>query len=345
MLVHHTIKSRQITTFSVPDIDPMSEFLVVEICVKPQPLIIYLCYLNEFGIEPALNHYRRIKEIIEKYRTHRILVLGDFNLHDIFWISDDDDERVFLPQLPHGSQGTNGINRSSYNITSMEFLNKMSSLPLMQICNLRNKYSNVLDLAFVNEPNDFSISQDKSEIIDIQQQDPSHIPFQIDVDYLEKYSNNVEIVPIYQYAKCNYERLCAQIEAINFQHEFSIRNVDSAYDFFIRTLRGLIEQNVPTIQVKKYSNKPKWWTFRLQKLRNRCAKLNKRKAASEFEQTLKEFNELRDQLYNEHIARVQENIREDPAEFWKFARINGGVDQYPNEMRYGIRQWEERRVK
>lgn len=335
MLVHHTIKSRQITTFSVADIDIASEFLAVEICIKPQPLIIYLCYLNEFGIEPALNHYLRIKEIVEKYRTHRILVLGDFNLHDISWISDDDDERVFLPQSPYGSNITNGLNRSTYHITSMEFLNKMMSLPLMQISNLRNKYSNVLDLAFVNEPNDFSISEDKSAIIELQQQDPSHIPFQIDVDCSEKSTSNVEIVTIYQYAKGNYDRLCAQLEAINFQHEFSIRNVDSAYDFFIRTLRNLIDQNVPTIHVKQYSNKPKWWTNRLQKLMNRCAKLNKRKAVAEFEETLKEFNELRDKLYNKHIARIQENIKTDPAEFWKFARINGGVDTYPNEMHYG----------
>lgn len=334
ILVHHTLNSKPITSFSVADNDQMSEFLAVEVCIKPQPLVIYLCYLNVFDIETARNHYHRIREIVENYRMHRILVLGDFNLHDISWILDDEDQRIFLPQLTN-LHDTNGQNRSTYHADAMEFLNKMMSLPLMQISNLRNKYSNVLDLAFVNEPNDFTISEDKNSLIDLQQQDLSHVPFQIDIDYSKKSTSNVEIVTIYQYAKGNYERLCAQLEAINFHHEFLNRDIDSAYDFFIRTLKNFIDMNIPTIQVKKYSNKPKWWTTKLQKLMNRCAKLNKRKETAEFEETLKEFKELRDKLYNEHIARIQSNIKSDPAEFWKFARINGGVDKYPNEMSYG----------
>ena len=35
-------------------------------------------------------------------------------------------------------------------------------------------------------------------------------------------------------------------------------------------------------------------------------------------------------MYN---IKIQEDIKNDPSEFWKFVKINGGIDSYPNEMR------------
>ncbi|XP_037033033.1 uncharacterized protein LOC119072019 [Bradysia coprophila] len=57
----------------------------------------------------------------------------------------------------------------------------------------------------------------------------------------------------------------------------------------------------------------------------------------EYERALKDFNELNDKLHHDHLIRIQENIKSDPAAFWKFARINGGIDAYPNQMSYGDR--------
>ena len=85
ILVHHTLKSKQIVLSDTVDIDPISEFLAVEIIVRPQPLIIYLCYMSMFNYESASKHYVRIETIVEKYRDHKIMILGDFNLHDIDW--------------------------------------------------------------------------------------------------------------------------------------------------------------------------------------------------------------------------------------------------------------------
>lgn len=335
ILVHSSIMSKQISSISNTTTDETSEFLAVEIGIKPQPLVIYLCYMSEFNIDTAWHHYQRIRDIVETYRSHRILVVGDFNLHDIIWTPEDSDERIFLPHSPNDLIDT-GTRRSVYHIDALNFLEKMLSLPLMQISNVCNRYSNVLDLVFVNEPSDFNLCIESNCIIDGQQQDPSHIPYEINVDYSEQLSNNVEVITVYQYTKGNYERMCAQLEGINFQHEFMSRDIDSAYEFFVQTMKALIDQNVPKVKVKKYSNKPKWWTSDLQRLRNRCAKLSKRKLGveptPEFVKSLAEFNDLKDRLYNEHVLRIQENIKNDPAEFWKFARINRGVERYPNEM-------------
>lgn len=123
------------TTFDTTrDLDAACEFLAIELMIKPTPLIIYTCYLNEFVKDVAMIHYQRIKSVIntlsivERYRSHRIVVLGDFNLYDIVWTSDDDDESVFLPHTIVDSNGNQS--RSIYNDDALEILKKMLGLPL-----------------------------------------------------------------------------------------------------------------------------------------------------------------------------------------------------------------------
>lgn len=228
ILVHHSLISRPITFCDTTVDDENSEFLAVEICIKPQPLIIYLCYMSTFKLDTALRHQQRIESIVEKYRTHKIMVLGDFNLYDIIWTSDDEDETVFLPHLPHAAFDTNRQNRSTYHTDALHFLDKMLSLTLSQISDIGNSSSNVLDLVFVNAPGEIRMCEDKNSIVEKLQQDRSHTPYEINVDYSKKSSCNVELQTIFCYARGNYNRLCAQLESINFQHEFEMRDADSA---------------------------------------------------------------------------------------------------------------------
>ena len=129
-----------------------------------------------------------------------------------------------------------------------------------------------------------------------------------------------------------------RLESINFQHEFNNRKVHSAYEFFHRTLTTLIENNVPKKTVTNYPNKPKWWTRELQRRKNRRDKLFKRKPkgtlTDEYVTACREFNEFNDSLHKEYINSVQNNIKLNPAEFWKFAKIGNKQSTYPNQMRY-----------
>ena len=97
ILVHHTLESKQIAFSSDINFDADCEFVAIEVIMKPQSLIIYVCYLRTFDMEIAMMHYHRIKFIVDKYRNHSILILGDFNLFDIVWTPDDDNDSVFLP--------------------------------------------------------------------------------------------------------------------------------------------------------------------------------------------------------------------------------------------------------
>ncbi|XP_037029333.1 uncharacterized protein LOC119069378, partial [Bradysia coprophila] len=319
ILVHHSLNSRTVTINSTIGPDEASEFLVIELCIKPQPLILYVCYMSMFDPCIAAKHYHHVKVIVEKYRNHKIIVLGDFNLHDINWSLDDDDENAYIPYAPT-DRNING-NRSCYQTDALDFLDKMLSLPLSQLSNFRNNALNVLDLVFVNDSNAVNVTRDRYTIIEQEQQDARHIPYEIMMDY------DTEFV---QRGVCDCFPVCK-------------RDVDAAYEFFVQTMKSLIEQNVPKKTIRKYSNKPKWWSAELQRLKNRRNKLFKRKSETdvgsldEYEAAYNEFNKESDRRSNEHNIRVQENIKSNPAEFWKFAKLKGGTEKYPDVMNYGDR--------
>lgn len=337
ILVHNTLKSKSIAFPSTIVIEETCEFLAVEIFIKPHPLIIYVCYMNVFDMEVAMKHYRRIEFVVDSFRNHTVAVIGDFNLHDIVWTRDGDAENVFLPHTLTDLSN----NRSIYQLNALDFLEKILSLPMSQLSNFRNDASNVLDLVLVNEPGELTLCKDQHTIIEQSQQDSRHIPYEINVDYSANSSVNVEYVTVYQYARGNYERLVSQLEAINFQHEFKIRDVDSAYEFFLQTMKNVIDQNIPKVTIKKYTNKPKWWTPELQRLKNRRDKLFKRKSGMEsimeYEAAEKSFSELNGRLFDEHNRRTQENIKSNPKEFWKYVKMDGGYDKYPSEMHWDCR--------
>src|ERR1700744_5937041 len=132
--------------------------------------------------------------------------------------------------------------------------------------------------------------------------------------------------------------MCQQLNEINFAQIFDRMDVQTAFDYFYDKLNSLILGNVPIVRVKKNNNKPKWWTKELQTKKNKRDKMYKRKPKNEmteeYTEALNEFNELQDKLYNEYIKDVQENIIQNPAEFWKFAKVKQKRSKYPLEMKY-----------
>lgn len=102
-MVHHTLYSRSIEFSPTFDSDYVSEFVAIEVRIKPCPLIVYVCYLSAFDLEIALKHYNRVKFIVENYREHKMIVIGDFNLHDIIWTPDDEFYNEYLPHATSDS--------------------------------------------------------------------------------------------------------------------------------------------------------------------------------------------------------------------------------------------------
>lgn len=331
VLVHQSLKSQQMF---IRD-DPQCEYLAIEIKIKPTPLILYVCYLSKFDAVIASMHHENIKQITSSHPKHRLIVLGDFNVYDVHWALDESEES-FVPYT-NVMDGAN-IQRSIYFAAAMKFLQDMASVPLYQMSNITNSAGNVLDLVFVSDAKDIKVCVDQFTVIEQSQQDDYHKPYEITMDYCAKSSVSIESSTVYSYARGNYEKMCIQLDKINFAHEINTRDVDSAYTFFCHTMNTLIQNNVPKVRIKNYDNKPKWWTSELQRKKNRRDKLFKRKpkgiVTDEFKKAVDEFNVLQKKLHSEYIEKVQANIKSNPAEFWNFAKMNSKSSTYPRSMHY-----------
>lgn len=320
ILVHAEIGNRQLKLIG----DETCEFVVVELQSKPVPLIIYAVYMRKFDLEVANKHVEMIKQMVLEYPRHRIMVVGDFNIDSVRWVADEFNSYY----LPVG--GSSSVN---------EFLKKMHEMSFYQLSNVKNKYGNVLDLVYISELGDVDMQVDKSKLIEEVQQDPAHVPYEIVFEYCKAATTNIVMKEIICYKLGNYERLNQQIDGINFQHEINNRDIESAFEFVSSKITELVTNNVPKRMIRVNVNKPVWWNKDLQKLKNRRDKLFKRSKKgleiSEYERVLNEFDDLTSKSYQRYIDEVQANMKMNPTEFWKFAKLRNKQSSYPVDMYWG----------
>lgn len=325
VIIHSDLSSRQVQLNQ----DAECECLAIEVKLKPIPLLLYVMYMREFDGNIASKHFKLINEMTTKFQQHRIMVLGDFNLHSIKWKADETNSHF----LPTGL----ATHESRYFRDAADFLNSMLNLSLYQLSNIENAASNVLDLLFVDDYNAVKVSEDRSKIIEQSQQDVFHRPYEIFVEYSA--SSNTprhEKISVFCYKRGNYQRMCRQLDNINFAHEFNTLDVESAFDYFYDVMKRVISNNIPKIHLTKNTNKPKWWTRELQRKKNRRDKLYKRKLKgaddTEYVAALNEFNDLNEKLHKEYVDEVQQNIASNPSAFWSYAKLKNKSCKYPNEM-------------
>lgn len=325
ILVHEEFKSTQIEL----NCDPDCESVCVKIELQPTPLVIYLAYVND----------SKNRDILME-KESRIVVLGDFNLHDIIW-NFDDTETYFLPQNIASHTET------EYFQSALEFLHKMQELPMFQLSNAKNIASNVLDLLFVNETDDIQLCIAPVAITLNTEIDRFHLPLEISFEYHvgRTYQRSSETIEVFSYKRGNYEHMSQQIDEINFAQVFDRMEVEPAFDYFYDLINRLIIENIPTIHIKKNNNRPKWWTREWQQKKNKRDKMFSRKpkneTTDEYIKALKEFNELNERLNKEYIDRVQENIIGNPSEFWSYAKAKKKSTSYPLEMHYNERKCDQ----
>ncbi|XP_037033040.1 uncharacterized protein LOC119072026 [Bradysia coprophila] len=337
MLVHEDYKCFQIEYVNDPD----CESVCVKIELQPCPLVIYLAYVND----PAkpnllLKHYDLIRQVIVKETDSRVVVIGDFNLHDIEWNFDDTD--TFL--LP---QNIASHTESVYFQAASEFLQKVHDLPMFQLSNLKNISMNVLDLVFVNGTGDMHVSKAPVSVTLNTEIDHFHVPIELAFEYItvEEVRSTDDFIEVFSYKSANYERILQQLESINFAAIFDRMDVEEAFDYFFELLNRMIIENVPKVRIKRNSHRPKWWTREWQQKKNKRDKTFKRKPknamTSEYAEALIEFNELNERLNKDYINQVQQNIIEDPSEFWSYAKFKKKSSSYPREMLFNARKSDQ----
>lgn len=328
VIVDKQLKSKEITEFR----DVQCDSVCVLIPLKPKPLILYLAYLSQQ--EPKINyqrHYHAIRQYVNRFTNHEVMVVGDWNLHSVTW-QQDESHTHFLPTNLAAHPN------SEHFRTAAEFLEKLMDVPLFQMTGIKNIASNVLDLVHVNETAGVNVCEAPIAVTDINKTDKCHPPLHISVYGEIAPMLTREEIEIWCFRRGNYSRMKQRLEAINFAHEFNNRTVADAFDFFYAIMNQLIIDNVPRKCIRTYPSKPSWWTRELQRKKNRKDKLSKRNPrgafTNEYVQALKEYHELHDKLCKEDILRRERDIRANPTEFWKYAKANKGSTRYPSLMHY-----------
>lgn len=176
---------------------------------------------------------------------------------------------------------------------------------MFQLSNIKNVASNVLDLVFTNETEDIKLCGAPVSISKVDETDRFHPPIEITFEYEvgEQTVSSEDTVEVNLYGKGNYERMCQQLNDENFAKIFDRMEVDEAFEYFYDKLNTLVIENIPRIRIKKYKNKPVWWTSELQKLKNKRDKIYKRKpkneSSLEYTESVVSFNELEAKLFDE----------------------------------------------
>lgn len=127
--------------------------------------------------------------------------MGDFNLPNVHWFNDDDDNEMLIP--------TNFPNTLPSNV-----LLNIQSEGLFQINDLINKTGNILDLFFINEPNVAALRPENcpiSQPID-EAQPPFKVQMELECNFLTHSSNNNLI---FSFKNANFDRICDYLHIWN----------------------------------------------------------------------------------------------------------------------------------
>ncbi|XP_055604337.1 uncharacterized protein LOC129752587 [Uranotaenia lowii] len=215
-----------------------------------------------------------------------VIVVGDYNLPQLQWIFDHD-LNSYLP--------TNASTEAEISLTEILF-----SAGLHQICSIPNNNMRLLDLAFCNDPGNVIMFESPVSIIPT---DRHHKPYVLCVE-VHSNSSPTDCTGrfdfVLDYSKCNFDLIAAAFDSTNWEFIGANDNVNVAVDAFYRKLHSVLRLRNQLRKARKCYTK------------NRTEDQRRRLRSLE-----RDFKELNDNLYRQHISRFQQNLKRDPSSFWK----------------------------
>lgn len=325
ILIDSKHKSKRLKQFESVDIEGMC----VELIIGRKSFIIYLAYVPELdnGRDTAFKKHTSCIELILNSTTADLIVMGDFNIRGVKWQLDDDNNQLIPSNIPLNNKFGHG-----------EFLSSMQYMSLLQKVQISNDAGNFLDLVFTRNDSLLSIYHAPTTLTNIKQTDSPHPPIEISLNVTPDSIAHDEYIETLAYSKGNYGKMVIELSTINYAAVFHRMSVEAAFEYFYDILKKAIANNIPIVRIKCKTNKPKWWNAELQKLKNKRNKewkrLNGSNQSQQYDKALKDFNELNDKRYGEYVNDIQNQIKSNPASFWKFARERTNNSAYPSTMSY-----------
>lgn len=187
----------------------------------------------------------------------RVLVVGDYNLPQLCWMQDDDNNSL----LP--------VNASSEQ--ELALVETVVGSGLCQINDMTNVNGRLLDLAFVNDSKAVEMLEPPMPLMRI---DHHHNPFMLKFDFTFQCENlNIADPLDFDFSQCDFSLLNERISAIRWDECLYGNTINDAVSKFYQRVFSTIRDIVPMAQRRRVPGKRQpWWNNELRHLRNRLRK-------------------------------------------------------------------------
>lgn len=314
----------------IPNTSHKIEFIAVRIKLKHKHIYLTCSYIQPKSDAIIYNqHYENIKSVVSSAQPDdSIFIFGDFNLPTVSW--------KFLPDSFYYTP----INSNDWMDV---FFNNLYDLCLFQFNGVYNEYGKLLDLVFVNEPADCSLTR---AVPISSPEDLYHPTIEITCNTpFVKRKTLVNNDKVYCFKRTNYNDLKHLLNNTNWLDKLSISNgtvscIDTMIDTFYKTIFEYFDECVPKTTVFKQSGPP--WSSRqlsrLKNIKNKWYKKYKESGSScaygKYSVSRAEYNLLNMKLYNNYLSDMKVKFKRDPKSFYKFVNSKRKSIGYPNIMKY-----------
>lgn len=283
---------------------------------------IYLCSEN-LGHSFSRQLYNFTNQLTNLFSTHSddlFLVLGDFNMSDITWLSSAND---FL--IPSGLSGDHVYN----------FIDTLSLCNLNQYNNILNNFGRLLDLVLSNK--NVSVKECLDPLVP---EDPHHKALLIDIALSTTTPLPINPHTLYSYSRADYTNIKKSVREINWHDKLSSHDLNTAVDLFYSTLYSIRDKYVPTRRAGNESYPP-WFNSALVKILKEKHKYYKKfKTYSNISDELS-FKTLRDrakkvenECYANYIRSIESAIVQNPKAFWSYVKSKREGSSVPSSVSY-----------
>lgn len=306
------------------------EFIAVKINLNRRRIFLTCSYIPpNSDQEIYLEHSKAIKSICQLLNPDDLIfVFGDFNLPFVTW-NFLSDSHCYFP-----------INTNNF---IDEFLNNLSDACLFQVNGIKNDYNRLLDLVFVNEPADCTITRHRPIS---SPEDHYHPTIELTCNFQFKINEKVNKTKVKEYCfkKTDYDNLNFLLTNTNWMHTLSMpdespETIDGILNIFYTILKNYLEQCVPKHFCSSPSGPP-WTSKNLSRLKNQKNKYYKKyRTTSSSNDYIKyctlraQYNLLNMRLYKNYINNIKCNLKRDPKSFYEFVNKKRKSNTYPPVMK------------
>ena len=316
------------------------EFICVKISLPDSSLYVTCSYIPPGSkIDVYNDHCRSLSFVCSLLSDcDKILVTGDFNLPLITWTRDCDSSKFLEP--------------SSTSVPSLSVINSFISLGLFQLNYFKNSNSRILDLIFVDKPDNYLISRTDPVTLP---EDLHHPPLEITFS-LDKPSDkqpDKELDPVFNFNKTNVNQLRTLLSNTNWSQLLPIEcnvNVNEMVNCFNQVLYNYFDVTIPKEAPPNFDG-PVWYTDYLRSFRNKKTRLyrkyKKYKNTVDYTAYLSmryQYSVLCKAAYQHYISKLLGSIKTRPKNFWKFVNLKRKSGGLPCSMQYENRVSDDRLV-